>query len=123
MVTSGNAGNGAAPSLVPPWSKAYYEEGIIDDPRGLAYEFDSISFDTPALTYLDYSDYVPKEYPTVNLDSLVEANLNLCADEEAVWQEEHANTFNPINLIIGFKNVEILNLTFEAVEVNCALYL
>ncbi|KAF3518035.1 hypothetical protein DY000_02061004 [Brassica cretica] len=94
----------------------YYEEGIIDDPRGLAYEFDSISFDTPALTYLDYSDYVPKEYPTVNLDSLVEANLNLCADEEAVWQEEHANTFNPINLIIGFKNVEILNLTFEAVE-------
>ncbi|KAF3522976.1 hypothetical protein F2Q69_00048619 [Brassica cretica] len=87
-----------------------------DDPRGLAYEFDSISFDTPALTYLDYSDYVPKEYPTVNLDSLVEANLNLCADEEAVWQEEHANTFNPINLIIGFKNVEILNLTFEAVE-------
>ncbi|CAF2057949.1 unnamed protein product [Brassica oleracea var. botrytis] len=75
-----------------------------------------ISFDTPALTYLDYSDYVPKEYPTVNLDSLVEANLNLCADEEAVWQEEHANTFNPINLIIGFKNVEILNLTFEAVE-------
>ncbi|KAL0662463.1 hypothetical protein Bca4012_099300 [Brassica carinata] len=56
------------------------------------------------------------DYPTVNLDSLVEANLNLCADEEAVWQEEHANTFNPINLIIGFKNVEILNLTFEAVE-------
>ncbi|KAL0725105.1 hypothetical protein Bca4012_039704 [Brassica carinata] len=90
-----------------------YEEGIIDDDP---YEFDNVSFETPALTYLDYSDYVPKEYPTVNLDSLVEANLNLCADVEGVWQKEHANTFNPMNLIIGFKNVEILNLTIEAVE-------
>ncbi|KAJ0255144.1 F-box domain-containing protein [Hirschfeldia incana] len=94
-----------------------YEEGVIDgDPRGLAHEFDYVSFDTPALTYLEYSDYVPKEYPSVNLHSLVEANLNLCAAEEGVWEDEHADSFNPMNLIVGFKNVEVLNLTIETVE-------
>ncbi|VVB06398.1 unnamed protein product [Arabis nemorensis] len=42
------------------------EEIIRLDGRGLAYDFDSISFDLPGLTYLDYSDYVPKEYLIVN---------------------------------------------------------
>ncbi|CAH8358088.1 unnamed protein product [Eruca vesicaria subsp. sativa] len=93
-----------------------YEEPIVDDPRGLAYEFDNISFDTPALTYLEYSDFVPKEYLIVNLDSLVEAKLNLCVYEEGLWQHEHGDTFNPMNLIYGLKNVEILNLTEEVVE-------
>ncbi|KAL0805205.1 hypothetical protein Bca101_097696 [Brassica carinata] len=88
----------------------------VDDGRCTFKTLLSVSPVLQELVMNDYSDYVPEDYPTVNLDSLVEANLNLCADEEAVWQEEHANTFNPINLIIGFKNVEILNLTFEAVE-------
>lgn len=43
------------------------EENVRVDSRCLTHEFDTLSFDTPALTYLEYSDYVPKEYLTVNL--------------------------------------------------------
>ncbi|KAH0885660.1 hypothetical protein HID58_061756, partial [Brassica napus] len=74
------------------------------------------SFDTPPLTYLEYSDYVPKEYLIVNLNSLVEANLNLWVDEEGVWRPYHATTFYPMTLINRLKNVGILSLTSEAVE-------
>lgn len=92
------------------------EENIRVDSRCLTHEFDNVSFHTPALTYLEYSDYVPKEYLIVNLDSLVEANLNLWVDEEGVWRPYHATTFNPMTLINGLKNVAILSLTSEAVE-------
>ncbi|XP_009140023.1 F-box/LRR-repeat protein At3g62440 isoform X2 [Brassica rapa] len=92
------------------------EENIRVDSRCLTHEFDNVSFHTPALTYLEYSDYVPKEYLTVNLDSLVEANLNLWVDEEGVWRPYHATTFNPMTLINGLKHVAILSLTSEAVE-------
>lgn len=37
----------------------------------------SISFDTPSLLYLEYSDEVARYYPKVNLPNLVEAVLNL----------------------------------------------
>ncbi|CAN7059240.1 unnamed protein product [Brassica rapa subsp. trilocularis] len=92
------------------------EENIRVDSRCLTHEFDNVSFHTPALTYLEYSDYVPKEYLSVNLDSLVEANLNLWVDEEGVWRPYHATTFNPMTLINGLKHVAILSLTSEAVE-------
>ncbi|KAH0929367.1 hypothetical protein HID58_015094 [Brassica napus] len=92
------------------------EENIRVDSRCLTHEFDYVSFHTPALTYLEYSDYVPKEYLIVNLNSLVEANLNLWVDEEGVWRPYHATTFNPMTLINGLKNVAILSLTSEAVE-------
>lgn len=35
------------------------------------------NLDTPSLIYLDYNAYVPELYPIVNLDSLVEAKLDL----------------------------------------------
>lgn len=64
-----------------------------------------ISFDTPGLAYLDYYGYVPKEYPVVKLDSLVEAKLDLIS-----------SLYPPIydkvkNLFIGLRNVQILNLS------------
>lgn len=96
------------------------EENIRVDSRCLTPEFDNVSFHTPALTYLEYSDYVPKEYLIVNLNSLVEANLNLWVDEEGVWRPYHATTFNPMTLINGLKHVAILSLTSESVEVNCS---
>ncbi|KAJ4896985.1 F-box/LRR-repeat protein [Raphanus sativus] len=37
----------------------------------------SISFDTPNLVYLDYSDLVAADYPKVNLPNLAEAVLDL----------------------------------------------
>ncbi|KAF3582813.1 hypothetical protein DY000_02033737 [Brassica cretica] len=93
------------------------EENIRVDSRCLTHEFDNVSFDTPALTYLEYSDYVPKEYLIVNLNSLVEANLNLWVDEEGVWRPYHATTFYPMTMINRLKNVGILSLTSEAVEI------
>ncbi|ESQ46932.1 hypothetical protein EUTSA_v10027779mg [Eutrema salsugineum] len=93
------------------------EETIRLDCRCLAYDFDSISLDTPGLTYLEYSDYVPREYLVVNLKSLVEAKLMLRVDEHRIWVEEHADDFfNPMNLINGFKNVEILYLTIDTMK-------
>jgi len=38
---------------------------------------DNVSFDTPNLVYLEYSDYVAVKYPRVKFCSLVEASLNL----------------------------------------------
>ncbi|CAF2230266.1 unnamed protein product [Brassica napus] len=37
----------------------------------------SISFDTPSLLYLEYSDEVASYYPKVNFPNLVEAVLDL----------------------------------------------
>ncbi|CAH8355909.1 unnamed protein product, partial [Eruca vesicaria subsp. sativa] len=75
------------------------EENIRVDSWCLTHEFD-----------------VPKEYLILNLDSIVEVNLNLCADEEGIWRPRHANTFNPMPLINTFKNVEILCLAFQTLE-------
>ncbi|VVB06622.1 unnamed protein product [Arabis nemorensis] len=67
--------------------------------------FKRISFDTPGLVYLYYSDYVPKEYRNVNLNSLVEAKIHLYPPN--IWNPDY---LYPMNLLQGFKNVEILNL-------------
>ncbi|EOA24068.1 hypothetical protein CARUB_v10017287mg [Capsella rubella] len=69
------------------------------------YEFKGISFDTPSLAYLEYSDYIHDEFPVVNLDSLVEAKLNF--NLMTFW-----NNTNPTNLFKGLKNVQILRLDF-----------
>ncbi|KFK35038.1 hypothetical protein AALP_AA5G226000 [Arabis alpina] len=96
------------------WTHYNEDNGL--DTRGLAYDFDSISLDLPGLTYLEYSDYVPKEYIIVNLSSLVEAKLHLCVDEDRTWDNRDANDFNPMNLINGFKNVQILDVSHEVME-------
>ena len=65
------------------------------------YEYWGITIDTPSLAYLEYSDLVPRHFPFVNLESLVEAKLalDLCSDS------------NPTNLIKGLRNVEVLELS------------
>ncbi|XP_010513712.1 PREDICTED: F-box/LRR-repeat protein At3g58980-like [Camelina sativa] len=81
-----------------------------------------ISFDTPSLAYLDYCDYVPDGYTTVNFESLVEAKLNLHLMVNRRWDGRFANdgdvlSSNATNLIQGIRNVQILELsspyTFE----------
>ncbi|VVB06621.1 unnamed protein product [Arabis nemorensis] len=76
----------------------------------------AISFDTPSLEYLEYSDLLRDEYPVVNLNSLVEAKLNL-----PVW---HApESYNPGNLVIGLKNVQIMSLDYvETMQLFDAVY-
>ncbi|VVA91907.1 unnamed protein product [Arabis nemorensis] len=65
-------------------------------------DFWGITFDTPNLAYLEYSDLIPRDYPFVNLESLVELKLDLylCAGHS-----------NPTNLLKGLRNVEALELS------------
>ncbi|EOA40515.1 hypothetical protein CARUB_v10009244mg [Capsella rubella] len=69
------------------------------------FEFWDMTLDAPSLTYLEYSDLVPREYPAVNLESLVEAKLDLRLS---------FGTSNPTNLIKGLTNVEVLDLSSVA---------
>ncbi|KAH0942951.1 hypothetical protein HID58_002588, partial [Brassica napus] len=64
----------------------------------------SFSFDTPRLAYLNYRGYIGDEYPIVNLHSLVEAKLSL-------EFRGSPNESNPMNLINGLRNVEVLDLS------------
>lgn len=45
---------------------------------------ESVSFDTPNLVYLEYSDVIADKYPKVNLGSLVEASLDLRMTHEQI---------------------------------------
>ncbi|EOA16704.1 hypothetical protein CARUB_v10004905mg [Capsella rubella] len=65
------------------------------------YDFWDMAFDTPSLTYLEYSDLVQKHYPFVNLEALVEAKLDL----------DLFGGGNPTNLIKGLRNVEVLEFS------------
>jgi len=54
------------------------------------YDMEGITFDTPSLTSLKYYDLPPKSYPTVNLDSLVEATISLTLPLHHAWTGKHA---------------------------------
>ncbi|KAG7564382.1 F-box domain [Arabidopsis suecica] len=70
--------------------------------------FLTMSFDTPNVVDFYYSDYLRRESPQCNLDSLVKATLDLhfLRDDADVT-----------NLISGIRNVKTLHLTSSAVEV------
>lgn len=79
-------------------------------------DFQSITFDTPSLTYLDYADFVPDAYQIVNFDSLVQAKLVLQVLENHQWfvdipEDDDLLSSNPTNLIQGIRNVQILDLS------------
>ncbi|AEE79850.1 putative F-box/LRR-repeat protein [Arabidopsis thaliana] len=88
-------------------------------------DFKSITFDTPSLTYLKYIDFVPEEYPVVNLDSIVEAKLHLILTGNQDYpvrylgREDDPITSNPTNLIKGLRNVEILHLSTATAQMLC----
>ncbi|KFK25707.1 hypothetical protein AALP_AA8G148900 [Arabis alpina] len=68
-----------------------------------------MSFDNPNLVYLEYTDVLQLQYPVVNLDSLVEAKLNILT---------LGVICDPSNLIKGLRNVKILSLAFpDTVEI------
>ncbi|KAL1207837.1 F-box/LRR-repeat protein [Cardamine amara subsp. amara] len=76
-----------------------FEAMIPDDDH-----FWDMAFDTPSLVYLEYTDLVPREYPVVNLESLVEAKLDLSL---------YTGISNPTNLIKGLRNVQVLELSSD----------
>ncbi|KAL0724665.1 hypothetical protein Bca4012_039264 [Brassica carinata] len=93
----------------------------------------SVSFDTPNLEYLEYSDNIAREYPEVNFSSLVEVHLGLRLSEdqsadadfseedgyflESDDEEEKEMVGNATNFLLGICNVQILYLSAETLEV------
>ncbi|CAA7056499.1 unnamed protein product [Microthlaspi erraticum] len=91
---------------------------------------ESVTFDTPALVYFEYSDTVALKYAKVNFDSLVEASLRLKVgykEEHVVELLENGEEGPPYmdyqmvgdatNLLLGISNVQILYLSASTVEV------
>ncbi|KAG7566505.1 F-box-like domain superfamily [Arabidopsis suecica] len=80
----------------------------------------NVSFDTPNLLYLNYSDFVSENYPLVKLDSLVEARLDVGSNTiqmHARDSEEYEVRWDATNLIMGIQNVQTLHLTSDTIEV------
>ncbi|CAH2065953.1 unnamed protein product [Thlaspi arvense] len=92
----------------------------------------SVSFDTPNLEYLEYSDSIAGMYPKVIFSSLVEAHIglrlsedqsasaNIFSDEEGYSpevNEERAMVGNATYFFKGICNVRILYLSAKTLEV------
>ncbi|CAH2063575.1 unnamed protein product [Thlaspi arvense] len=92
----------------------------------------SVSFDTPNLEYLEYSDSIAGKYPKVVFSSLVEAHIglrlsdnqsagaNTFSDEEGYPPEdieERAMVADATEFFKGICNVRILYLSAETLEV------
>ncbi|XP_010469324.1 PREDICTED: F-box/LRR-repeat protein At3g59200-like [Camelina sativa] len=90
----------------------------------------SVSFVTPNLVYLEYSDAVAGQYPKVNFSSLVEAHIGLrltddqSADanvsEDDYFPEDDEGrqmTVNATDFFKGISSVQILYLSAKAIEV------
>ncbi|CAL9245700.1 unnamed protein product [Arabidopsis halleri] len=75
----------------------YDAESEIDFMSGL-------SFDTPSLVFLDYFDYAFYEYTPINLESLVEARLDICYSKKITSPDISG-------LTIGISNVKTLHLS------------
>ncbi|XP_010413725.1 PREDICTED: putative F-box/FBD/LRR-repeat protein At3g59240 [Camelina sativa] len=71
----------------------------------------TVTFDTPNLVYLEYSDHIADEYKKLNFDSLVEASIGL---QMTSVQYAHATNgymvADATDLIMGISNVRILHL-------------
>ncbi|KAG7561410.1 FBD domain [Arabidopsis thaliana x Arabidopsis arenosa] len=81
-----------------------------------------VSFDTPSLVYLDYSDMVADKYEDLKFDSLVEARLDLHLTAYQIMRKPNNIGFvsgDITTLFKGIRNVKILCLSPDALE---ALY-
>ncbi|ESQ44157.1 hypothetical protein EUTSA_v10006415mg [Eutrema salsugineum] len=88
----------------------------------------SVSFDTPNLTYFEYSDIIADKYPKVNFASLVEASLDLqmthdqinkakFSEDGPVDLEVGTMVGNATDLLMGIRNVKTLYLSDNTLEV------
>ncbi|XP_019100977.1 PREDICTED: F-box/LRR-repeat protein At3g59210-like [Camelina sativa] len=84
----------------------------------------SVSFDTPNLVYLEFTDVVAVKYPKVNLDSLVEARHGLRLTPYQIIKArysvdgvEEEMVGNATDFLMGISNVKILYLSSNTLEV------
>ncbi|KAG2324750.1 hypothetical protein Bca52824_007478 [Brassica carinata] len=84
----------------------------------------SVSFDTPNVVYLKYSDNIAQKYPKLNFDSLVEASIDirLTNDQKSNVRyvsdddEEREMVGNATELVMGICNVKTLYLSYDTLE-------
>ncbi|CAH8277407.1 unnamed protein product [Arabidopsis lyrata] len=101
-----------------------------------SFSFERFSFDTPNLVFLDYSELVAEDYPTVNLENVVNARINLLANEyqikrarepdhemlEEDWEDVFIRFSNAKKLMSGIRNVKKLFMsptTLELLSLCC----
>ncbi|KAF8110717.1 hypothetical protein N665_0079s0033 [Sinapis alba] len=87
----------------------------------------SVSFNTPNLISLDFSDIVAVKYPKVSFDSLVEASLGIRMRPDQVFYardlvHQHygyklSEVGDATDFLMGISNVKKLYLSYEALEV------
>ncbi|CAL9224405.1 unnamed protein product [Arabidopsis halleri] len=96
-----------------------------------SFSFESFSFDTPNIVFLDYSELVAEDYPTVNLENVVNARINLLANEyqikrarepdhemlEEDWEDVFIRFSNAKKLMSGIRNVKKLFMSPTTLEV------
>jgi len=74
-----------------------------------------MSFDPPKLVYLEYSHCALGEYWQINLESLVEAKLDLGLERKVLRMDV-------TDLIIGIRNVQTLHLSPDSVHVSIPIF-
>lgn len=85
----------------------------------------SVSFDTPNVVYLKYSDNIAQKYPKVNFDSLVNASIDIrmTNDQKSNVRyvsnddEEREMVGNATELLMGLCSVQTLYLSYDTLEV------
>ncbi|CAL9223888.1 unnamed protein product [Arabidopsis halleri] len=85
----------------------------------------SLSFDNPNLVYLEYSDTIADRYQQVSFDLLVEASLGLRITSDQILKAWYATEnylepkerSNVTKLLMGIRNVKILYLSDDTLEV------
>ncbi|KAG2305972.1 hypothetical protein Bca4012_084811 [Brassica carinata] len=81
-----------------------------------------VTFDTPGLVYLEYSDVVADKYENLRLDSLVEVRLDLQLTGDQILRKNAAKDSvgyvpgDVSKLFTGIKNVKILCLSPNALD-------
>ncbi|VVB06230.1 unnamed protein product [Arabis nemorensis] len=100
---------------------------IFRRPRMFDQNHKSVSFDTPNLVYLKYSDTIAHKYPKVNFNSFVEASLDLRMTTDQIVKAKISNddrsppevmVGNATNFLMGICNVKILYLSDHTLEVS-----
>lgn len=83
----------------------------------------SVSFDTPNLVYLEYAEVIANTYPKVNFDSLVEAKIDIWMTDDQIEEvrsrdnEENYMVGNATDFIVGIRNVRVLYLSADTLQV------
>lgn len=81
----------------------------------------AVWFDAPTLVHLDYSCYVSSHYDVVDLDSLVEARLNIRL-WEATTIHDDSDLGDVTHLVSGIRNIKTLYLSPDSLEVSFFCY-